>query len=77
MLPEPARAERAAAARNWLAGVALPAAIRAALTKLVEATVGDAATLGQSLASASSAVDGYLDPASRLELERLSRALEK
>jgi hypothetical protein len=77
MLPAPARADRAAAARSWLAGVAVPAPIRTALTKLVDATAGEAAQLGVPLASATSAVDGYLDPPSRLELERLSRTIEQ
>jgi len=77
MLPAPPRAERAAAARNWLAGVALSNAIRASLAKLVEATSGDPIQLGGPLSEAMSAVDGYLDPASRSELERLSRALGK
>ena len=77
MLPGPARAERAAAARNWLAGVALPNSIRALLAKLVDATAGDSSQLGAPLSDAMAAVDSYLDPASRSELERLSRALVK
>jgi hypothetical protein len=77
MLPAPARAERAAAARTWLAGVALPTAIRSALAKLVDATAGDPAQLSAPLSAVMSAIDSFLDSASRLELERLSSALEK
>lgn len=74
MLPPSARAERASAARNWLAGVALPPAIRTALAKLADATSGDPGELSALLANAIAAVDAFLDAASRAELERLSRA---
>lgn len=77
MLPAPARAERAAAARNWLAGVALPNGIRTVLQKLVDATAGDPSQLGAPLSETMSAVDGYLDGTSRTELERLSHTLGK
>jgi hypothetical protein len=60
-----------------LAGVALPTAIRSALAKLVDATAGDPAQLSAPLSAVMSAIDSFLDSASRLELERLSSALEK
>jgi hypothetical protein len=69
-----ARVERSAAARGWLGSVALPAAVRAPLTKLADATAGDVAEVTPALASAIAAVDGYLDAAARLELDRLARA---
>jgi hypothetical protein len=77
MLPAEARTERASVARSWLASVALPTTVRAALAKLADATGEDQTLLRAALASALAAVDVYMDPSSRLELERLSRALEK
>ena len=76
-LPPAAREERAAGARAWLANIALPAAVRAALSRLAAATGGDPATIGEALTSVISAVDAYLDPASRAELARLERAFTK
>ena len=72
-----AREERAAGARAWLANIALPAAVRAALSRLAAATGGDSATVGGALTSVISAVDAYLDPPSRAELARLERAFTK
>ena len=69
-----ARAERSAAARGWLGSVALPAPVRAPLTKLADATAGDLANVTQALAAVMSAVDGYLDTASRVELDRLAHS---
>jgi hypothetical protein len=68
------RGERSAAARGWLGSVALPAAVRASLTKLADATAGDLADVGQALANVVTAIDPYLDAAARLELDRLERA---
>ena len=76
-LPLAAREERAAAARAWLANVALPAAMRAALSRLAAATGGDPSAIGGALTSVISAVDAYLDAASRSELGRLERAFTK
>lgn len=76
-LPPAAREERAAGARAWLANMALPAAVRAALSRLAVATGGDPGTIGGALTSVISAVDAYLDSASRAELARLERAFTK
>jgi hypothetical protein len=76
-LPSAARAERAAGARAWLANVALPAAVRGALSRLAAATGGDPSTIGGALTSVMSAVDAYLDAPSRSELARLERAFTK
>lgn len=76
-LPVPAREARAASARAWLANIALPAGVRAALSRLAAATGGEPAGIGAALASVTSAVDAYLDPASRSELARLERAFTK
>ena len=70
------RAERSAAARGWLGSVALPAVVRAPLTKLADGTAGDLVDLAAPLANVIKAVDGYLDAPARLELDRLSHALE-
>ena len=72
------RGPRAAAARAWLAGLALPAATRTALSRLVDASGGDspagaAAAIRRVLGVASA----QLDAASRAELERIADALER
>jgi hypothetical protein len=76
-LPLAAREERSVDARAWLANVALPAAVRAALSRVAAATGGDPSTIGAALTSAISAVDAYLDAPSRSELARLERAFTK
>ena len=76
-LPPASRAERASGARAWLANLALPAAVRAALSRLAAATGGDPGGIAAALTSVISAVDAYLDAPSRLELERLERAFTK
>lgn len=76
-LPSTAREERAAGARAWLANVALPAAVRAALSRLAAATAGEPSAIAAALTSVISAVDAYLDAPSRSELARLERAFTK
>ena len=76
-LSSTAREERAAGARTWLANIALPAAVRAALSRLAADTSGDPSTIGGPLNSMISAVDAYLDAPSRSELARLERAFTK
>lgn len=76
-LPPADRAERAEGARAWLANIALPTAVRAALIRLAAATGGDPAAIGAALTSVISAVDAYLDTASRSELARLERSFTK
>jgi len=76
-LPSTAREERAAGARAWLANVALPAAVRAALSRLAAATAGEPSGIAGALTSVISAVDAYLDAPSRAELARLERAFTK
>ena len=77
-VPEPVRAARASAARGWLANLALPAATRAPLSRLVDASGGDslpgaAAAIRRVLGAASA----QLDAASVAELERIADALER
>jgi hypothetical protein len=72
-----ASAERSAGARAWLANVALPAAVRAAMTRVADATAGEANAIGPALSSMIAAIDAYLDAPSRSELGRLERAFTK
>ena len=72
-----ARAARAAAARGWLAALALPAPVRAAAGRLIEATAGDShALVAEMMAGVTAVTAPYLDGAARLELEGLTRTLE-
>jgi hypothetical protein len=77
MLPAQARADRAAAARNWLASLTLPPAIRTALAKLVDATGGEPMQLSATFTTAVTSIESHLDSPARLELDRLSRAIER
>jgi hypothetical protein len=76
-LPADSRAERSIGARGWLANVALPTAVRASLTRLVDLTGGNSSEISTALKSTIAAVDAFLDAPSRLELARLERALAK
>jgi hypothetical protein len=75
-LPAATRAGRAAAARSWLANTALPTPVRAPMTRLAEATEGNLADVAAALAGVIGATSPYLDDPSRLELQRLARAIE-
>jgi hypothetical protein len=75
-LPAPARAARAAAARQWLSALALPAVLRAPFARLTDATAsGDLAVVETALRTAIDAASQALDAASRAELERLASDL--
>ena len=75
-LPLPTRVARAAAARIWLASLALPAVTRTPLTRLVDASGGDTPEgLAGALATVAAAAAPYLDAASRRELDRLGQSL--
>lgn len=77
LLPPTSRAERSAAAKAWLANMALPAPVRGALTKLAEGTAGDPCDVAPILASVIAATTTFLDAAARTELDRLARAVAK
>ncbi|HVE80336.1 MAG TPA: hypothetical protein VNA89_15835 [Gemmatimonadaceae bacterium] len=69
-----ARTTRSAAARHWLTALALPAATRVPLTRLVEATAaGGPGLVRAAVSAAAEAVAPYLDAAARGELEQLAR----
>lgn len=67
------RAVRAAAARSWVGSLALPAAVRAAVAKVADASAGEPpGDLGSSLARVMEVTAGQVDGAARLELQRLA-----
>jgi hypothetical protein len=69
-LPAPARAERAAAGRHWLASLALPATVRPSFVRVMDATAGnDRALLGAALRAAIDAAAPALDAGAKAELE--------
>jgi hypothetical protein len=82
-LPRELRAERAAAARNWLSTLALPAAVRPPLLKLVDATAGEAparspaasGAAAHALAGVIAVTANYLGVAASLELTQLAAAI--
>lgn len=70
------RQDRAASARHWLGSAALPAAVRAALVRLADATAGgDAAAVKAAVESVIAVTASQLDPGARLELTRLAQAV--
>lgn len=76
-LPTEARAERAQAARTWLSSLALPAGVKPALVRVLEATGGEStASLASALERAIEAARKTLDAASAAELAALVRALK-
>ena len=76
-LPGSVRAERASAARAWLASLALPAALRAPFARVAECSAqDDRAALLEAFVSVIEAVQPQLDPASRTELREVARSLE-
>ena len=69
----PLRAARADAARIWLTSVALPAPVRTAIARLVEATSGnDPKTIVTSLAKVTDVTALVLTRGARSELDRLA-----
>ncbi len=72
-LAPPVRAARADAARVWLTSVALPAPVRTAIAKLVDATAGnDDRTIVSTLAKVTDVTAPVLNRAARSELDRLA-----
>ena len=69
------RTPRAAGARTWLATLALPAHVRVALTRLIDASVEDALGMRAALAGVIGSTASYLDGAARSELERLAQTI--
>lgn len=75
-LPVADRATRASAARTWLASLALPAPLRAPLTKLVDLTKGDDGhAAGAALVTVADAAASYLDGPALAELRAVAAQL--
>jgi hypothetical protein len=75
-IPLPIRVARAAGARSWFATLTVPAAARAAFSRLVDATgKDDRAAVANALTAITDVVSGALDVASRAELAALARQL--
>jgi hypothetical protein len=75
-LSQPVRTERAGHARTWLSTLALPAAIRPALVRLIDASATEAAAAGQAVRGVMAVTAGFLDDPARLELDHLATLLE-
>lgn len=74
-LSDASRAERAASAKTWMSTFALPAAVKAVIAKLMEATAGDLSTIADDLRAVVASARVYLDIQSQAELERLATSL--
>jgi hypothetical protein len=72
-LAPPLRAARADAARVWLSSVALPAPVRAAIGKLVDASAGDDSRgIATAIEKVTDVTAPVLTKAARSELDRLA-----
>ena len=69
------RSARAAAAKVWLASLALPATTRVPFARCVEATTGTPLQVAGALRSVVAAAGAHLDGPSVQELEKLARSL--
>jgi hypothetical protein len=70
------RAERAAAARQWLGALSLPSTLRLALLQLLEATAdSDPVVLRAALGKVTDVTAPHLDRKARSEIDLLSRQL--
>jgi hypothetical protein len=75
-LPLRVRSARAAAARRWVATLALPPAMRTAFLRVAQATAGDdLAALSAAYGALIEAVARALDPRARAELDALVRSI--
>ncbi len=69
------RVTRVAAAKVWLASLALPATTRVPFARCVESTTGTPLQVAGAIRSLVAAAGTHLDGASVLELEKLARQL--
>jgi hypothetical protein len=77
-LSAPARTSRATAARQWLASITVPPAVRAALVHLADTTgANDRPALASALRATITAAAPALDPAARAELDALLAEVER
>lgn len=75
ILLEEDRQARAAAARVWLASLALPSHLRVPLTRAVDASASGATPMASALRTVASSASTFLDGAAALEIDRLVRRL--
>ena len=66
------RAERAAAAKGWLASLALPARARPVFARAVEATAGDPEAIAVAVGALAEVAAQWLDEASVAELRAIT-----
>jgi hypothetical protein len=70
------RSERATGAKSWMSTLALPAAVRPALGKLVEASAGEPAEVADAVRNVTSVTANFLDSNARSELDQLAATLD-
>lgn len=75
MLTATDRSARAAAAKVWLASLALPATARVPFARCIDATTGSPAQVAAALRNLLAATSTHLDGAGVAELERLAKSL--
>jgi hypothetical protein len=76
-LAQPLRAERAAAARSWLASLTpLPTTVRIPLSKAVDASGQEPAAIAAAVRAVIDVTAGYLDSGARSEVAQLAAALD-
>ena len=71
------RIERAVHAKAWLSTLALPATIRPALERLVEASGGECTALSEAIRNVMALTSAVLDPAALAELDTLGASLSR
>jgi hypothetical protein len=76
-LADAVRVERVSGAKSWLANLALPAPVRPALVRLVEATAAGHAEIAEALRGVITVTANLLDTKARLELDQLVAALSQ
>ena len=74
-LTDAIRTERVVGAKTWLANLALPATVRPALVRLVEATAVGLAQTADALRGVIAVTANLLDSKAKLELDQLVAAL--
>jgi hypothetical protein len=75
-LDDETRAARCSGARGWLGTIAIPAPVRAPVSKLADASVrGDGVALAPLVLALAKAAESFLDGPSRGELESLAASL--
>jgi hypothetical protein len=70
------RADRAAHAKNWLSTLVLPPNVRAALARLVDASIGEPIEAATAVGEVLRTTESFLDARARAELEQLVVALQ-